>query len=404
MTKTKETNEVKATKEKIVKCKFCGKEFESSKIITGKTSTINICYECIKVCNNVINDRRVADVREKVTVLKPMEIKAKLDEYIIEQDTAKKVISVAVYNHYKRVLKLIKDGVDVQKTNIALIGPTGCGKTLIAKTIAKLLDVPIVTVDATSFTQTGYVGRNAEDMLTQLVAEADGDIAAAERGIIFIDEIDKVAASGGDRLDVSGEGVQRSLLKIIEGNVIHVQQDQNKFMGKQETLRIDTSNILFIFGGAFVNLDKIIARRLSSTSLGFGADTTKVKADGTLDRVTSDDLIKYGMTPEFVGRVGTVTTLQPLTEESLVRILSEPKDSLVKQYTALLDADDVKLTFADDAVRRIATIALKRKTGARGLKAIIEDTMMDIMYTAPTTGTTEVTITAKDVVEQSAQA
>lgn len=386
---------------KMVKCKFCGGDYAADDLIYGKTNTINICPDCLKTCNSIVNDRGVKKKEQStdVTFLKPREIKEKLDEYIIEQNHAKKVISVAVYNHYKRAFNRIQGDVDVQKTNIALIGPTGCGKTLIAKTIAKLLDVPFVTVDATAFTQTGYIGRNVEDMLTQLVAEADGDVEAAERGIIFIDEVDKIAACGGDRVDVSGEGVQRSLLKIIEGNVIHVQPEGGALArAQQEPLRIDTSNILFIFGGAFVGLDKVISDRLSSATVGFGSPVVKFKVDGTVDAVVSDDLIKFGMTPEFVGRIQTIATLQQLSEETLIRILNEPKDALVKQYKALMNADEVKLDFTDDALKSIAGVALKRKTGARGLKSILEQVMLDIMYDAPSVKRKQkVTITSTDV-------
>jgi len=330
---------------------------------------------------------------------KPMELKAKLDEYIVGQDTAKKIISVAVYNHYKRVFKL-KDTM-VQKSNICLIGSSGSGKTLLAKTIAKLLNVPIVIADCNTFTQAGYVGRNVEDCLVSLVKEADGNIKRAEHGIVFLDEVDKLAGFESERSrDVGGVGVQQSLLKIIEGSTVHLPSSIENMFGEPETQTIDTTNILFIVSGAFSGIEKIVSSKFEKKNIGFGAENQRMsdaERDNTIDKVCQEDLIKFGMIPEFVGRLQTIAVLHKLDEPSMIKILKEPKDSLIKQYQELLNVDGVKLVFDDDAVKKIAHIAIKQKTGARSLRSILEKTMMDIMFTAPTNKKKKITIKAEDI-------
>ena len=313
-------------------------------------------------------------------LLKPMELKEKLDEYVIGQDEAKKIISVAVYNHYKRIFKL-KDSC-VQKTNICLIGSSGSGKTLLAKTVARLLDVPIVIADATTFTQAGYAGRNVEDCLATLVKKADGDISRAERGIVFIDEIDKIACSYRDNStrDVGGQGVQQAFLKMIEGTTVFLPNEKENMMGQEEQKTIDTTNILFIVSGAFSGIEKIINSKNEKHEIGFGA--TSVKAN---------------MIPEFVGRIQTIAVLHKLKENDLIRVLKEPKDALTKQYQQLMKVDGINLTFEDDSIRKIAKLAMKQKTGARSLKSILENTMMDIMYKAPSSDKKEITIQEKDI-------
>lgn len=393
----------KQQKEKMIKCKFCGKEIEESKIIYGKSSSITICENCINICNHIIEDRTSPSNDNKETIiLKPTEIKAKLDEYIVGQEEAKKIISVAVYNHYKRVFKLKNSDVDVQKTNIALIGPTGCGKTLIAKTIAKLINVPIVIADATTITQQGYVGKSVEDSLMQLVKEANGDVELAQRGIIFIDEIDKLAGVESDNTrDISGEGVQQSLLKMIEGSEMYLTPEKDKLFGS-ENIKIDTTNILFLVGGSFVGLEEIIEQRLNKKMVGFGAQRlSNDKKKNLLKYVTHEDLVKFGMIPEFMGRIQVLATLNKLEEEELIKILKEPKDALIKQYIELFKVDKIDLSFDDNAIKKIAHIAIKKKTGARGLKSIIENTMLDIMYSSPTNNVSNVVIKENDVIENS---
>ena len=384
---------------KMVKCKFCGCEVTEDKIIYGKSKKLTICPECLDVCNHIHKDKDCTEQCKDIEIPKPMELKAKLDEYIVGQDTAKKVISVAVYNHYKRVFKL-KDTM-VQKSNICLIGSSGSGKTLLAKTIAKLLNVPIVIADCNTFTQAGYVGRNVEDCLVSLVKEADGNIKRAEHGIVFLDEVDKLAGFESERSrDVGGVGVQQSLLKIIEGSTVHLPSSIENMFGEPETQTIDTTNILFIVSGAFSGIEKIVSSKFEKKNIGFGAENKRMsdaERDNTIDKVCQEDLIKFGMIPEFVGRLQTIAVLHKLDEPSMIKILKEPKDSLIKQYQELLNVDGVKLVFDDDAVKKIAHIAIKQKTGARSLRSILEKTMMDIMFTAPTNKKKKITIKAEDV-------
>ena len=391
------------TKPKTVKCSFCEKEVDEQQAIYGKTPKLVICEDCLEICNSIKRDRAPAKAQAKPKKIpNPKEIKALLDEHVVDQEMAKKVVAVAVYNHYKRVFMANPDGVRIDKANVMLLGPTGCGKTLIARTVAEMLHVPLVVADATSLTQAGYVGRSVEDVLRQLVDEADGDVELAQRGVVFIDEIDKIAGHGDlGGLDVAGEAVQQSLLKMVEGAVIDLGESVHSAFDMPEQMFIDTSNILFLFGGAFAGLEDIVAKRLNKGVMGFGSDTrTKVKADGQLLRLaTHDDLVEFGMIPEFMGRVQIIVALHALTEEALVRVLREPKNSLVKQYQTLLDLDGVKLDFDDDALTKIAAMATKRKTGARGLRSIIEDTMLDVMYSVPSSRKKHVTVHADDIVD-----
>lgn len=384
---------------KMVKCKFCGCEVTEDKIIYGKSKKLTICPECLDVCNHIHKDKDCTEQGKDIEIPKPIELKAKLDEYIVGQDTAKKIISVAVYNHYKRVFKL-KDTM-VQKSNICLIGSSGSGKTLLAKTIAKLLNVPIVIADCNTFTQAGYVGRNVEDCLVSLVKEADGNIKRAEHGIVFLDEVDKLAGFESERSrDVGGVGVQQSLLKIIEGSTVHLPSSIENMFGEPETQTIDTTNILFIVSGAFSGIEKIVSSKFEKKNIGFGAENQRMsdaERDNMIDKVCQEDLIKFGMIHEFVGRLQTIAVLHKLDEPSMIKILKEPKDSLIKQYQELLNVDGVKLVFDDDAVKKIAHIAIKQKTGARSLRSILEKTMMDIMFTAPTNKKKKITIKAEDV-------
>lgn len=400
MTKTSRAAADDAQQPKLVTCQFCGKEVDERQVIFGKTRAVNICEGCLDICNHIVADRQADAGTDLADILKPVEIKARLDEHIVDQEMAKKVISVAVYNHYKRVFHPSKS-VEIEKANVMLIGPTGCGKTLIARTVAKLLNVPLVIADATSLTQAGYVGRSVEDIGEQLLNAADGDVQLAERGIIFIDEIDKIAGnkeSGGR--DIAGEGVQQSLLKMIEGTKMVI-SGQKDVYGMAEQFTLDTTNVLFIFGGSFAGLEEVISRRLNKVTVGFGASTDRVKADDKdlLRRVVGKDLIEFGMIPEFMGRVQVIVALHALTEDALVRILREPKDSLVNQYRELLRIDGVDLEFDDAALEKIANMAFKRRTGARGLRSIVEDTMLDLMFTAPSGGVDKVVVHADDVVD-----
>ena len=397
MAKTKKV--VKPEPKKLVKCKFCGCEVTEDKIIYGKNKKLTLCSECLDVCNHIHNDKDKSEQDENVEIPKPMELKEKLDEYIVGQDNAKKIISVAVYNHYKRVFKL-KDSV-VQKSNICLIGSSGSGKTLLAKTIAKLLNVPIVIADCNTFTQAGYVGRNVEDCLVTLVNEAGGNIKKAEHGIVFLDEVDKLAGFEAERSrDVGGVGVQQSLLKIIEGSIVHLPSQRENMFGESETQTIDTTNILFIVSGAFSGIEKIVSTKFEKKRIGFGAENHRVsdfERENAIDKVRQEDLIKFGMIPEFVGRLQTIAVLHKLDEPAMVKILKEPKDSLIKQYQELLKIDGVKLVFEDEAIKKIANLAIKQKTGARSLKSILENTMMDIMFSAPTNKKKKITIKAEDI-------
>ena len=380
---------------KQVKCKFCGDMIDENKIIFGKSKNVNICEPCLEICNKIVDDRKQAEEEQNNApkFLTPMEIKEKLDEYIVGQESAKKILSVAVYNHYKRIYKMDKDSC-VSKANICLVGASGSGKTLMASTIAKLLDVPITIADANTMTSSGYVGRDVEDVLASLVRNADGDIQKAEKGIIVIDEIDKIAGFDDDNTrDIGGKGVQQALLKMIEGTKMHISSRQ-----ETEDNLIDTTNILFIVSGAFSGIEEIIARHGVTQAIGFGAtSTTEKEKEHLMQKITQDDLIKYGMIPEFVGRIQTIAVLNKLDEDALIRILEEPKDALVKQYQELLAVDGIKLEFDKKAIRKIAKIAIKKKTGARSLKSIMENTMLDIMYYAPKQAKKKIVIKEEDI-------
>lgn len=397
----------------IVRCSFCNKpQSQVRKLIAGPNGAY-ICDECIEVCSEIIeeefeydDDRREFD---DINLLTPEEIKAFLDEYVIGQDEAKKVLSVAVYNHYKRIMAGSDLGVDLQKSNILMLGPTGCGKTLLAQNLAKILKVPFAIADATALTEAGYVGEDVESILLKVIQAADGDIERAEHGIIYIDEIDKITRKSENpsiTRDVSGEGVQQALLKIIEGTVASVPPQGGRKHPHQELIQIDTTNILFICGGAFEGIDKIIETRLDKKSIGFNAEIAKKHeedVDVLLHQVLPQDLVKFGLIPELVGRVPVTVSLDLLDKEALIRILTEPKSSLVKQYQKLMELDGVKLEFDKAALDAIAETSLARKTGARGLRAIMEDIMMDTMFRVPSDDTIKGCMITKDVVEGKGQ-